>query len=123
MPLEMKLTLKLADVTYGELYDFVAAAKAAGVPAGEKVQCVGSDEEGDRFEVDLADRKAGAAVRAAGAAADDTGRRSGASGIGADSGAAETPRAVADFLRRSLRSEADVDRVIGMLADMRKFLR
>lgn len=119
----MKLTLKLADVTYGELYDFVAAAKAAGVPDGEKVQCVGSDADGDRFEVDLADRRPDAAVRAAGAASRDSGGRGAASAIGAESGTSEPPRAVADFLRRSLRSEADVDKVIGMLSDMRKFLR
>ncbi|ANI92092.1 hypothetical protein [Dietzia timorensis] len=122
MPLEMKLTLKLADVTYGELYDFVAAAKAAGVPAEEKVLCVGSDAEGDRFEVDLADRKPGSVARAAGAA-DAAPSRAGAHSIGGDGAGSEPPRAVADFLRRSLRSEADVDKVIGMLSDMRKFLR
>lgn len=122
MPLEMKLTLKLADVSYGELYDFVAAAKAAGVPAEEKVHCVGSDAEGDRFEVDLADRKPGSVVRAAGARTDAPGR-AGTHSTGADTSGAEPPRAVADFLRRSLRSEADVDKVIGMLSDMRKFLR
>ena len=53
MPVTMNLTLTLDGVTYGELYEFVDAVRAAGVPADERVRCLGSDDKGDRFEVDL----------------------------------------------------------------------
>ena len=49
----MNLTLTLDGVTYGELYEFVDAVRAAGVPADERVRCLGSDEKGDRFEIEL----------------------------------------------------------------------
>lgn len=118
MPLTMKLTLRLAGVTYGELYDYVDAARAAGVPADESVRCLGSDEEGDRFEVDLAGREGSVSHAAASGAGGPA--RTGGSGA---PGEASPPHAVAEFLRRSLRSEADVDKVMSMLADMRRFFR
>ena len=49
MPVTMNLTLTLDGVTYGELYEFVDAVRAAGVPADERVRCLGSDDKGDRF--------------------------------------------------------------------------
>ncbi|WP_333619614.1 hypothetical protein [Dietzia sp.] len=120
MPLSMKLTLKLAGVTYGELYDYVAAAKAAGVPPEEEVRCVGSDSEGDRFEVDLEGRPGSVSGAAACGNAGGSGTAQG-EGIGGAGGS--SPLAIADALRKSLKSEADVDKVMSMLADMRKFFR
>ena len=65
MPVTMNLTLTLDGVTYGELYEFVDAVSAAGVPADERVRCLGSDDKGDRFEVDLGPdrRRAGSGCR------------------------------------------------------------
>lgn len=120
MPLSMKLTLKLAGVTYGELYDYVAAARAAGVPRDEEVRCVGSDAEGDRFEVDLEGRSGSVAGAASRANGEGSGTAAGES-VGGAGGS--SPLAIADALRRSLKSEADVDKVMSMLADMRKFFR
>ncbi|MFD2394031.1 hypothetical protein ACFSSF_09760 [Dietzia aerolata] len=66
MPVTMNLTLTLDGVTYGELYEFVDAVRAAGVPADERVRCIGSDDKGDRFEVELGpDRRRPGAARSA----------------------------------------------------------
>ena len=73
MPVTMNLTLTLDGVTYGELYEFVDAVRAAGVPADERVRCLGSDDKGDRFEVDLGpDRRRAGSARAASGALVDT---------------------------------------------------
>ena len=68
MAVTMTLTLTLDGVTYGELYEFVDAARAAGVPADEAVRCLGSDDKGDRFELEIGPgrRRPGAGGAAAG---------------------------------------------------------
>lgn len=121
MPIHMNLSLQLADVTFGELYEFVAAAQAAGVPPEEKVRCIGSDEQGDRFEVDLSGREAHRRVQAAGVLGSGQPVPQVAAAASADR--VGTPQGVAEFLRKSVRSESDVDKIISMLGEMRKFLR
>lgn len=115
----MNLTLTLDGVTYGELYEFVDAVRAAGVPADERVRCLGSDEKGDRFEIELGPdrRRPGAAGAASGALV----------GRPAESGAASpsspTVASVAETVRSMVRNGDDLDRVIAALGDLRKFLR
>lgn len=121
MPIHMNLSLQLADVTFGELYEFVAAAQAAGVPPEEKVRCLGSDDKGDRFEVDLSGREADRRVQAAGVLG--SGRPVPQDAATSSVERASTPQGVAEFLRKSIRSESDVDKIISMLGEMRKFLR
>ena len=66
MAVTMTLTLTLDGVTYGDLYEFVDAVRAAGVPGDERVHCIGSDDKGDRFEVEIGpDRRRAGAGRAA----------------------------------------------------------
>ena len=115
----MNLTLTLDGVTYGELYEFVDAVRAAGVPADERVRCLGSDEKGDRFEIELGPdrRRPGAARAASGALA----------GQPAEPGTAPsstpTVASVAETVRSMVRNGDDLDRVIAALGDLRKFLR
>lgn len=119
MSVTMNLTLTLDGVTYGELYEFVDAVRAAGVPDDEHVRCLGSDEKGDRFEVELGpDRRRSGAARAASGSL---------SGQPAESGAAlpatPTVASVAETVRSMVRNGDDLDRVIAALGDLRKFLR
>lgn len=115
----MNLTLTLDGVTYGELYEFVDAVRAAGVPADERVRCLGSDEKGDRFEIELGPdrRRPGAARAASGALADRV--------DGPDTAPAPAPTvaSVAETVRSMVRNGDDLDRVIAALGDLRKFLR
>ena len=116
----MTLTLTLDGVTYGELYEFVDAVRAAGVPADERVRCLGSDEKGDRFEVELGPdrRRAGAASAASGAL---VGGPVGSPSAPGPSG--PTVASVAETVRSMVRNGDDLDRVIAALGDLRKFLR
>lgn len=132
MPVTMNLTLTLDGVTYGELYEFVDAARAAGVPDDEPVRCVGSDDRGDRFELDLSPgrRRTGSAPAATGAL---TGRSDGpgapapggatAGGTAAGSQVPPNLAAIADTVRSMVRNGEDLDRVIAALGDLRKFFR
>lgn len=118
MSVTMNLTLTLDGVTYGELYEFVDAVRAAGVPADERVRCLGSDEKGDRFEIELGPnrRRPGAARAASNALA----------GKPAETTAAPTSptvASVAETVRSMVRNGDDLDRVIAALGDLRKFLR
>jgi len=101
MPVTMNLTLTLDGVTYGELYEFVDAVRAAGVPADERVRCLGSDDKGDRFEVDLGPdrRRAGAARAASGALVGQT--VEGAAAPGAAPSSSPTVASVAETVRSS----------------------
>lgn len=118
MSVTMNLTLTLDGVTYGELYEFVDAVRAAGVPADERVRCLGSDEKGDRFEIELGpDRRRPGAARAASNAL---------AGKPVDTPAAPTSptvASVAETVRSMVRNGDDLDRVIAALGDLRKFLR
>lgn len=118
MPVTMNLTLTLDGVTYGELYEFVDAVRAAGVPADERVRCIGSDEKGDRFEVELGpDRRRPGAARAASGAL--VGEPVGSSAVPSN----PTVASVAETVRSMVRNGDDLDRVIAALGDLRKFLR
>lgn len=119
MAVTMNLTLTLDGVTYGELYEFVDAVRAAGVPADERVRCLGSDEKGDRFEIELGPdrRRAGAARAASGALVGQTGES------GTASPSTPTVASVAETVRSMVRNGDDLDRVIAALGDLRKFLR
>lgn len=119
MPVTMNLTLTLDGVTYGELYEFVDAVRAAGVPADERVRCLGSDDKGDRFEVELGPdrRRAGAARAASGALVGQP-----VEGPGAPA-SSPTVASVAETVRSMVRNGDDLDRVIAALGDLRKFLR
>lgn len=121
MPVTMNLTLTLDGVTYGELYEFVDAVRAAGVPADERVRCLGSDDKGDRFEIELGpDRRRPGAARAASRALVEP-----TADPGAASGAPSSPTvaSVAETVRSMVRNGDDLDRVIAALGDLRKFLR
>lgn len=115
----MNLTLTLDGVTYGELYEFVDAVRAAGVPADERVRCLGSDEKGDRFEIELGPdrRRPGAARAASGALVGQP--------VGSTTASPSTPTvaSVAETVRSMVRNGDDLDRVIAALGDLRKFLR
>lgn len=119
MPVTMNLTLTLDGVTYGELYEFVDAVRAAGVPADERVRCLGSDEKGDRFEIELGPdrRRPGAARAASRALVGQTAEPA--------TGSSPTPTvaSVAEMVRSMVRNGDDLDRVIAALGDLRKFLR
>lgn len=117
----MTLTLTLDGVTYGELYEFVDAVRAAGVPADERVRCLGSDDKGDRFEAELGPdrRRAGSARSAAGALVGRPVPPTAASGVSSS----PTIASVAETVRSMVRNGDDLDRVIAALGDLRKFLR
>lgn len=119
MAVTMNLTLTLDGVTYGELYEFVDAVRAAGVPADERVRCLGSDDKGDRFEVELGpDRRRPGAARAASGAL--VGKP-----VDGPTATASSPTvaSVAETVRSMVRNGDDLDRVIAALGDLRKFLR
>ncbi|MDV8001912.1 hypothetical protein [Rhodococcus sp. IEGM 1408] len=121
MAVTMTLTLTLDGVTYGELYEFVDAVRAAGVPADERVRCLGSDEKGDRFEAEVGPdrRRAGSARSAAGALVGQP-----VSPTTAPSASSSpTIASVAETVRSMVRNGDDLDRVIAALGDLRKFLR
>ena len=115
----MNLTLTLDGVTYGELYEYVDAVRAAGVPADERVRCLGSDEKGDRFEIELGPdrRRPGAARSASGTLVGQP--------VEPDTAPSSTPTvaSVAETVRSMVRNGDDLDRVIAALGDLRKFLR
>ncbi|WP_238556209.1 hypothetical protein [Dietzia sp. UCD-THP] len=119
MAVKMNLTLTLDGVTYGELYEFVDAVRAAGVPADERVRCLGSDDMGDRFEVELGPdlRRSGAARAASGALVGGP--------VPPDPAPSSSPSiaSVAETVRSMVRNGDDLDRVIAALGDLRKFLR
>ena len=119
MPVTMNLTLTLDGVTYGALYEFVDAGRAAGVPADERVRCLGSDEKGDRFEIELGPdrRRPGAASAASGALVGQPDVQ------GTAPSSAPTVASVAETVRSMVRNGDDLDRVIAALGDLRKFLR
>ena len=122
MAVTMTLTLTLDGVTYGELYEFVDAVRAAGVPADERVRCLGSDDKGDRFEVEVGpDRRRSGAGRAA------SGALVGAPVVTPDGGGEKpvTPSVakIAETVRSMVRDGDDLDRVIAALGDLRRFLR
>lgn len=120
----MNLTLTLDGVTYGELYEFVDAVRAAGVPADEHVRCIGSDDKGDRFEIELGpDRRRPGAARSASRALAEPGTAP--DGPAGTPGAPSTPTvaSVAETVRSMVRNGDDLDRVIAALGDLRKFLR
>lgn len=121
MAVTMTLTLTLDGVTYGELYEFVDAVRAAGVPADERVRCLGSDDRGDRFEAELGPdrRRAGSARSAAGALVGRHVPPTPASGVSSS----PTIASVAETVRSMVRNGDDLDRVIAALGDLRKFLR
>jgi len=120
MPVTMNLTLTLDGVTYGDLYEFVDAVRAAGVPADERVRCLGSDERGDRFEIDLGpDRRRSGSARAASKALADTA----ADPTPPQATTTPTVASVAETVRSMVRNGDDLDRVIAALGDLRKFLR
>jgi hypothetical protein len=122
MAVTMTLTLTLDGVTYGELYEFVDAVRAAGVPGDERVRCLGSDEKGDRFEVEVGPdrRRAGAARAASGALVGAA-----AAPPAGESGPVVPPSAakIAETVRSMVRNGEDLDRVIAALGELRKFLR
>ena len=117
MAVTMNLTLTLDGVTYGDLYEFVDAVRAAGVPADERVRCLGSDDKGDRFEVELGPdrRRPGAARAASGALVGEP--------VAPASSSAPSISSVAETVRSMVRNGDDLDRVIAALGDLRKFLR
>lgn len=121
MAVTMNLTLTLDGVTYGELYEFVDAVRAAGVPADERVRCIGSDEKGDRFEIELGPdrRRPGAARAASGALVGEPVQTE----QPPTSSASPTVASVAETVRSMVRNGDDLDRVIAALGDLRKFLR
>lgn len=128
MAVKMTLTLTIDGVTYGDLYEYVDAVRAAGVPSDERVRCIGSDEQGDRFEVEIGPdrRRAGAGRAASGALVGETvvpapGSAKNAPGTGA----ASQPNfsAIADTVKSMVRNGDDLDRVIATLGDLRKFFR
>ena len=129
----MTLTLTLDGVTFGDLYEFVDAARAARVPAEERVRCIGSDDKGDRFELELdpSRRPAGSARAAARAVAgggptvdDDVDDDADTGDRGRHRGASQpSANRMTDTVRALVRDEEDVDRLISVLKDMRKFLR
>ena len=129
----MTLTLTLDGVTFGDLYEFVDAARAARVPAEERVRCIGSDDKGDRFELELdaSRRPAGSAQAAAEVVAGaplttdgDPDGRADTTGQGRSRGGAQpSVNRMTDTVRALVRDEEDVDRLISVLKDMRKFLR
>lgn len=119
----MTLTLTLDDVTYGELYEFVDAVRAAGVPADERVRCLGSDDKGDRFEVEV-----GPDLRRTGAGPSATAALVGKPVGPQSSGPAARPvnpsvSKIAETVRSMVRDGDDLDRVITALGDLRRFLR
>ena len=119
----MNLTLTLDGVTYGELYEFVDAVRAAGVPADERVRCLGSDDRGDRFEIELGpDRRRSGAARAASGAlvGEPVGPTRGPS---SSTSSSPSIASVAETVRSMVRNGDDLDRVIAALGDLRKFLR
>ena len=119
MAVKMNLTLTLDGVTYGELYEFVDAVRAAGVPADERVRCPGSDDMGDRFGAELGPdlRRSGAARAASGALVGEP--------VAPAAGPSSSPSiaSVAETVRSMVRNGDDLDRVIAALGDLRKFLR
>ena len=119
MAVTMNLTLTLDGVTYGDLYEFVDAVRAAGVPADERVRCLGSDDKGDRFEVELGPdrRRPGSAGAASGALV------GGPAVAPAAPSSSPTVASVAETVRSMVRNSDDLDRVIAALGDLRKFLR
>lgn len=118
----MTLTLTLDGVTYGELYEFVDAVRAAGVPADERVRCIGSDEKGDRFEVEVGpDRRRAGAARAASGALVGTPVAPATTETVAP--AAPSAAKIAETVRSMVRNGDDLDRVIAALGELRKFLR
>ncbi|MDX2357431.1 hypothetical protein [Dietzia sp. PP-33] len=121
MAVKMNLTLTLDGVTYGELYEFVDAVRAAGVPADEPVRCLGSDDKGDRFEVEVGPerRRAGAARAATGALVGEPV----APATGPVVSTSPSIASVAETVRSMVRNGDDLDRVIAALGDLRKFLR
>ena len=122
MAVTMTLTLTLDGVTYGELYEFVDAVRAAGVPADERVRCLGSDEKGDRFEVELGPdrRRTGAARAASGALVGNPVPPAGPEATGT---VPPTVAGIAETVRSMVRNGEDLDKVIAALGDLRKFLR
>lgn len=119
MAVTMNLTLTLDGVTYGELYEFVDAVRAAGVPADERVRCLGSDDKGDRFEVELGpDRRRPGAARAASGALVGQPVEGPVTSV-----SSPTVASVAETVRSMVRNGDDLDRVIAALGDLRKFLR
>lgn len=125
MAVTMNLTLTLDGVTYGDLYEFVDAVRAAGVPGEEPVRCLGSDEKGDRFEVEIGPdrRRTGAGRAASGALVGEP--VAPAPGPGRGPGAPTQPNftAIADTVKSMVRNGEDLDRVIAALGDLRKFFR
>lgn len=121
MAVKMNLTLTLDGVTYGELYEFVDAVRAAGVPGDELVRCLGSDDKGDRFEVEVGPerRRAGAGRAASGVLVGEPVAPAQVSG----SPASPSIASVAETVRSMVRNGDDLDRVIAALGDLRKFLR
>lgn len=120
----MNLTLTLDGVTYGELYEFVDAVRAAGVPADERVRCIGSDDKGDRFEVELGpDRRRPGAARAASGALVGQPVDPPSASPSSPTVASPTVASVAETVRSMVRNGDDLDRVIAALGDLRKFLR
>ena len=122
MAVTMNLTLTLDGVTYGELYEFVDAARAAGVPDDERVRCIGSDEKGDRFELEVGPerRRSGAARAASGAL---VGRPAASSTTDPATPVPPNFTAIADTVKSMVRNGDDLDRVIATLRDLRKFFR
>lgn len=118
----MNLTLTIDGVTYGDLYEFVDAARAAGVPDDERVRCIGSDEKGDRFELELGPdrRRAGAAPAASGAL---VGRPATPDATEPATQIPPNLAAIADTVKSMVRNGDDLDRVIAALGDLRKFFR
>lgn len=111
--MSMKCELLMKDLTYGELYKFVAAAQAAGVGENEAVLCLGSDGKGDRFSVDLSpDARPGDSTAVASqispAAPADT---------------PSVPEGMRDFFKEIASSETDMERVMTVIAEIRKYLR
>lgn len=122
MAVSMNLTLTLNGVTYGELYEFVDAARAAGVPEDEKVRCLGSDELGDRFELDIdpTQRKKGSSGAAAAAI---TGAPAPVENNRDNAGPSIPVGKIAETMRDMAGNEEEMERLINMLKDMRKFWR
>lgn len=118
----MNLTLTLDGVTYGELYEYVDAVRAAGVPGDELVRCIGSDEKGDRFEVEIGPdrRRTGSGRAASGALVGEPATQAPVS-----TGPAVPPNftVIADTVKSMVRNGEDLDKVIAALRDLRKFLR
>lgn len=126
MAVKMTLTLTIDGVTYGDLYEFVDAVRAAGVPGDERVRCIGSDEQGDRFEVEIGPdrRRAGAGRAASGALVGEIVEPGpGAAKRGPGAPAQPNFTAIADTVKSMVRNGDDLDRVIATLGDLRKFFR